>query len=120
MTIKVGINGFGRIGRQVYRAIREHYPDRIDVVAVNDVGNRKIMTRLQSQPELPTGDHGPPPPGVAETPHAFWLRDDSHAAGALLPTRRVLVQPHGRATLDVGPSPAVAERFARLDRLMAA
>jgi hypothetical protein len=32
----------------------------------------------------------------------------------------VLVQPHGRATLDVGPSPAVAERFARLDRLLAA
>src|SRR5574342_109029 len=46
MTIKVGINGFGRIGRQVYRAIREHYPDRIDVVAVNDVGNRTIMTHL--------------------------------------------------------------------------
>jgi glyceraldehyde 3-phosphate dehydrogenase len=38
MTIRVGINGFGQIGRQVYRAIREHYPDRIDVVAVNDVG----------------------------------------------------------------------------------
>jgi Transposase DDE domain group 1 len=32
----------------------------------------------------------------------------------------VLVQPHGRATLDVGPSPAVAERFERLDRLLAA
>ena len=46
MTIKVGINGFGRIGRQVYRAIRAHYPDRIDVVAVNDVGNRAIMTHL--------------------------------------------------------------------------
>ena len=46
MTIRVGINGFGRIGRQVYRAIREAYPDRIDVVAVNDVGNRKIMTHL--------------------------------------------------------------------------
>jgi glyceraldehyde-3-phosphate dehydrogenase/erythrose-4-phosphate dehydrogenase len=28
MTIRVGINGFGRIGRQVYRAIRERYPDR--------------------------------------------------------------------------------------------
>ena len=32
----------------------------------------------------------------------------------------VLVQPHGRATLDVGPSRAVAERFARPDRLLAA
>ena len=46
MTIRVGINGFGRIGRQVHRAIREHYPDRIDVVAVNDAGNRKIMTHI--------------------------------------------------------------------------
>jgi glyceraldehyde 3-phosphate dehydrogenase len=46
MTIRVGINGFGRIGRQVYRAMREHYADRIDVVAVNDVGNPKIMTHL--------------------------------------------------------------------------
>jgi Schlafen, AlbA_2 len=36
------------------------------------------------------------------------------------PTRRVLTQPQGRATLDVGPSPAVAERFQRLDRLLAA
>ena len=46
MTIRVGINGFGRIGRQVYRAIRQHHPDRIDVVAVNDVGNPKIMAHL--------------------------------------------------------------------------
>ena len=46
MTVRVGINGFGRIGRQVYRAMREHYPDRVDVVAVNDVGNPKIMTHL--------------------------------------------------------------------------
>jgi hypothetical protein len=46
ITIRVGINGFGRIGRQVYRAIRQHYSDRIDVVAVNDVGNRNIMTHL--------------------------------------------------------------------------
>ena len=46
MTIRVGINGFGRIGRQVFRAIREHYPDKIDVVAVNDLGDRKIMTHL--------------------------------------------------------------------------
>ncbi|HFD39175.1 MAG TPA: hypothetical protein ENJ31_04915, partial [Anaerolineae bacterium] len=26
MKIRVGINGFGRIGRQVFRAIWEHYP----------------------------------------------------------------------------------------------
>ncbi|MCS6925643.1 MAG: type I glyceraldehyde-3-phosphate dehydrogenase [Candidatus Binatia bacterium] len=46
MAIRVGINGFGRIGRQVYRAIRDRYDSEIDVVAVNDVGNLKIMTHL--------------------------------------------------------------------------
>jgi len=46
MTIRVGINGFGRIGRQVYKAIRDHYDDTIDVVAVNDIGSIKTMTHL--------------------------------------------------------------------------
>lgn len=46
MTITVGINGFGRIGRQVYKAIREHYDNQIDVVAVNDIGNIKTMAHL--------------------------------------------------------------------------
>jgi glyceraldehyde 3-phosphate dehydrogenase len=46
MAIRIGINGFGRIGRQVYRAIRERYDEDIDVVAVNDIGRIKIMTHL--------------------------------------------------------------------------
>jgi hypothetical protein len=37
MTVKVGINGFGRIGRQVYKAIYENYRDVLDVEAVNDL-----------------------------------------------------------------------------------
>jgi glyceraldehyde 3-phosphate dehydrogenase len=36
MGIKVGINGFGRIGRMVFRAAAQHFPD-IDVVGVNDL-----------------------------------------------------------------------------------
>ena len=46
MAIKVGINGFGRIGRLVYRAIRERYDEEMDVVAVNDIGRINIMTHL--------------------------------------------------------------------------
>lgn len=34
--MKVGINGFGRIGRQVFKALLERYPD-IEVVAINDI-----------------------------------------------------------------------------------
>ncbi len=37
MTVKIGINGFGRIGRQALRAINERHPNEIEVVAVNDL-----------------------------------------------------------------------------------
>jgi glyceraldehyde 3-phosphate dehydrogenase len=46
MAIKVGINGFGRIGRLVYKAIRERYDSQLDVIAVNDIGRIEIMTHL--------------------------------------------------------------------------
>lgn len=36
MTIKVGINGFGRIGRMAFRAIAKDFPE-IEVVAINDL-----------------------------------------------------------------------------------
>ncbi len=35
--VKVGINGFGRIGRQVFRALFAHYQDKVEVVAINDL-----------------------------------------------------------------------------------
>ncbi|MBL7062799.1 MAG: type I glyceraldehyde-3-phosphate dehydrogenase [Anaerolineae bacterium] len=37
MAVKIGINGFGRIGRQVLKAMKEKYRDEFDVVAVNDL-----------------------------------------------------------------------------------
>src|SRR5436190_23023341 len=37
MAVKVGINGFGRIGRLVFRTIKERHPDEIEVVAINDL-----------------------------------------------------------------------------------
>ena len=46
MTTRIGINGFGRIGRQVLRAIREYHPDRLKVVAVNGVGSPEENARL--------------------------------------------------------------------------
>jgi glyceraldehyde 3-phosphate dehydrogenase len=41
MPVKVGINGFGRIGRITFRAITEKYGDSIDVVAINDLSDPK-------------------------------------------------------------------------------
>ncbi len=46
MTVKVGINGFGRIGRQVYKAIYENYRDVLDVEGVNDLMDVKTNAHL--------------------------------------------------------------------------
>jgi glyceraldehyde 3-phosphate dehydrogenase len=45
MTVKVGINGFGRIGRLLYRAAVEMNAD-IDFVAVNDITDAKTLAHL--------------------------------------------------------------------------
>jgi glyceraldehyde 3-phosphate dehydrogenase len=44
MTIKVGINGFGRIGRNVYRASRRF--EDIEVLAVNDITSPEVLAHL--------------------------------------------------------------------------
>ncbi len=44
--IKVGINGFGRIGRLVLRAILENYKSKIQVVAINDLGSIETNAHL--------------------------------------------------------------------------
>ncbi|STC96107.1 type I glyceraldehyde-3-phosphate dehydrogenase [Corynebacterium renale] len=45
MTVRVGINGFGRIGRNLYRAILERSND-LEVVAVNDLTDNKTLANL--------------------------------------------------------------------------
>ncbi len=44
--VKVGINGFGRIGRQVLKAIRKLYPEELAVVAINDLVDAKTNAHL--------------------------------------------------------------------------
>jgi glyceraldehyde 3-phosphate dehydrogenase len=44
--VKVGINGFGRIGRQVLKAALEKYPDDYQIVAVNDLVNAETNAHL--------------------------------------------------------------------------
>ncbi len=43
-TVKVAINGFGRIGRLVYRQI--YKMEGIDVVAINDLTSPKVLAHL--------------------------------------------------------------------------
>ncbi len=43
--MKVAINGFGRIGRQVFKIFTEKYPN-VEVVAINDLGDNKTLAHL--------------------------------------------------------------------------
>ena len=45
MTVRVGINGFGRIGRNVFRAAHESGAD-VEIVAVNDLTDNKTLAHL--------------------------------------------------------------------------
>jgi glyceraldehyde 3-phosphate dehydrogenase len=46
MTVKVGINGFGRIGRQSFKAMLDYYGTEVEVVAVNDLTNVETLAYL--------------------------------------------------------------------------
>jgi len=46
MSVKVGINGFGRIGRQVLKAIKERAGDTLEVVAINDLFDAETNAHL--------------------------------------------------------------------------
>ncbi len=61
MTVRVSINGFGRIGRNVLRAIYESGRDDIKVVAINDLGDAEMNAYLLKRDSV----HGPFPGEVA-------------------------------------------------------
>jgi glyceraldehyde 3-phosphate dehydrogenase len=46
VAVKIGINGFGRIGRLAFKALRERYKDEIKVVAVNDITSPAVLAHL--------------------------------------------------------------------------
>src|SRR5215210_3456241 len=101
MSVRVGINGFGRIGRNVFRAAQESSAD-IEIVAVNDITDSKTLAHLlkydsvygpfpgevevlseRDPAELPWGDIGADV--VIESTGFFTKRDDAAkhlAAGA--------------------------------------
>ena len=57
MTTKVGINGFGRIGRNIYRAANELKPN-FEIVAVNDIGDAATFAHLLKH-DTALGTFGP-------------------------------------------------------------
>ena len=59
MTVKIGINGFGRIGRNIFRAISmDHLFSDIEVVAINDLTDTPTLAHLLKYDSV-MGVHGP-------------------------------------------------------------
>jgi len=46
VATRVGINGFGRIGRQVFKAIFDAYEEELEIVAVNDLTDNDTLAHL--------------------------------------------------------------------------
>jgi glyceraldehyde 3-phosphate dehydrogenase len=76
MAMKVGINGFGRIGRQVFKALRDYYPDDIEVVAVNDLTDNHTLAHLLAY----DSNYGPFDGDVSATESAIIVDGDEIAA----------------------------------------
>lgn len=73
MTIKVAINGYGRIGRNILRALYESDKrDQIQVVAINDLGDSKINAHLTKYDTV----HGRFNAKVDFDAEALYINDD--------------------------------------------
>ena len=70
--VKVGINGFGRIGRQVLKTIWERHRDTIEVVAVNDLFDIKTNALLCSRDT----NYGKFPPEITVDGNIMQVGDD--------------------------------------------
>jgi glyceraldehyde 3-phosphate dehydrogenase len=46
MVTRIGINGFGRIGRLTFRAIKQHHNDELEIVAINDLTDTRTNAHL--------------------------------------------------------------------------
>ena len=70
--VRVGINGFGRIGRQVLKAIWKYHRDTIEVVAVNDLFDINTNAHLLSRDT----SYGPFEPRISVQGDAIHVGDD--------------------------------------------
>src|SRR5580692_12905427 len=94
MTIRVGINGFGRIGRNFFRALDESGDRGIEIVAANDLGDLKTMAHLLKYDTV-----------AGTLPEPVTVRDDSIYVGdkpvKILAERDPALLPWGELGVDI-------------------
>ena len=91
MAVRVGINGFGRIGRNVFRAAYERGAD-IEWLAVNDLVDPKTIAHLLKYDST----YGPFPGEVEATAPAWWSTDGRSGSSPSAIPARCLGRPRRR------------------------
>ena len=94
MAVRVAINGFGRIGRNVLRSILEHGRDDIEVVAINDLGPVETNAHLLKYDSI----HGTLPMDVSVEGDTIKVGGQSFKVTAV---RNPAELPHGGNGVDV-------------------
>lgn len=94
MTVRVSINGFGRIGRNVLRAIYESGRTDIKVVAINDLGDAEMNAYLLKRDSV----HGPFPGEVSVEGDKMVVNGDAIRVTAI---RNPEELPWGEENVDV-------------------
>ena len=94
MTVRLAINGFGRIGRLVLRAIHESRRKDVKVVAINDLGSVESNAHLLRHDSV----HGPFPGTVKALKDGI---DIGHGKIAVFAERDPAKLPWGRLKIDV-------------------
>ncbi|MFI8582942.1 type I glyceraldehyde-3-phosphate dehydrogenase [Ectopseudomonas khazarica] len=80
MTLRIAINGFGRIGRNVLRALyTQNYRQQLQVVAINDLGDSAINAHLLQYDSV----HGHFPEEVRVDGESLWIKGDRIAVSAI-------------------------------------
>lgn len=80
MTIRLAINGFGRIGRNVLRALYTgHYREQLQVVAINDLGDAAVNAHLFQYDSV----HGRFPGEVEHDAESLRVMGDRIAVSAI-------------------------------------
>jgi glyceraldehyde 3-phosphate dehydrogenase len=80
MTLRIAINGFGRIGRNVLRALyTQDYRQHLQVVAINDLGESAMNAHLLRHDSV----HGPFAGEVVADGESLWVNGDRIAVSAI-------------------------------------
>ena len=87
MSIKVGINGFGRIGRMVFRASLDH--PEIEIVGINDLCPAEYLAYMLKY----------------DTMHGRFAADVKAARSPFLPSATPPTSPGGRSALSILSNP---------------